>query len=261
MTEGSSGHNIDITLNDQPEANVSVTISFDGADIPSQALDFDPTNWSQSQVATFAIPDDAIYTGSRSLSLDAQFESADATFNLGTKPIGILNILDDESEISLSSIRGIVWDDINLDGVRANYERGISDLEIYIDANDNGTFDSSETKVKTNSAGEYEFAGLAHDDYKIGIVDDFGWHYTSPNANFQHALDNKSSQEPLFLRFISNHQSKIIKAPIKDEYLSDGAGQTIVVIDTGIDRDHSFLVQTTILMVFQIKLYFPNLWQ
>ena len=101
----------------------------------------------------------------------------------------------------------------------SNHERGISDLEIYIDANDNGTFDSSETKVTTNSAGEYEFASLAHDDYKIGIVDDFGWHYVT-NANFQHALATiklGSHRNCLFLRLISKSIRKqdFIKAPIK----------------------------------------------
>ena len=101
VTEGSSGHKIEISLNYQPEADVSVTISFDGADIPSQILDFDPTNWSQSQVATFAIPDDAIYTGSRSLSFDAHLSQTMQISTSGTKPIGILNIVDDESEISL----------------------------------------------------------------------------------------------------------------------------------------------------------------
>lgn len=55
------------------------------------------------------------------------------------------------------SIRGTVFDDLNGNGVQEPGEEGISGNTGEIDANNNGSFDTGETRVTTNSNSNYSY--------------------------------------------------------------------------------------------------------
>lgn len=81
------------------------------------------------------------------------------------------------------SIKGYKFEDLNGDGEwhqpnGATNEPGIAEWTIYIDANNNGTFDVGETSTTTIADGSYMFSDLAPGSYVIREVSQGGWRET-----------------------------------------------------------------------------------
>jgi hypothetical protein len=77
------------------------------------------------------------------------------------------------------SIAGTVFNDLNGNGVKDANEPGQSGWRVYIDANQNSAFDSTEKNVVTASSGAYSFIGLAAGTYNIREVDQSNWTRTN----------------------------------------------------------------------------------
>ena len=91
----------------------------------------------------------------------------------------------------LGSIQGIVFNDINGNGVQDSGEPGIAGVVVYIDANDNGVLDSGELSTVTdaadptalvNPAGDFSFPGLSPGTYVVREQVPAGSVQTSPSA-------------------------------------------------------------------------------
>ena len=52
-------------------------------------------------------------------------------------------------------IRGTVFEDFDQDGVQGDGEYGISDITVFVDANDNGTLDENELTTTSSTDGSY----------------------------------------------------------------------------------------------------------
>lgn len=67
------------------------------------------------------------------------------------------------------SISGIVWEDMNGDGVQDPGDDGLEAVHVYIDENTNGSFDPGEPSELTDATGAYTFSGLAVGSYEVRL--------------------------------------------------------------------------------------------
>lgn len=72
------------------------------------------------------------------------------------------------------SIRGVVFNDPNANGVRDEGETARSGVTVFLDANNNNALDAGETSVVTNTSGEYALEGLALGGYTVRAVSPAG---------------------------------------------------------------------------------------
>ncbi|TQV89497.1 trypsin-like serine protease [Aliikangiella coralliicola] len=77
------------------------------------------------------------------------------------------------------SVLGYVWNDRNGNGVRNFGERGLKNVIVYVDANDNGIRDSDEVYAMTNRLGIYTLGDLPEGDHNIRQEVAFGWRNVS----------------------------------------------------------------------------------
>ncbi len=94
------------------------------------------------------------------------------------------------------SISGVIWNDLNNDGVRATdpttgafLEPGLEGWTVFADLDENGSLDPGEPSTVTNANGEYTFPSLAGDtSYEITEVLPAKW-YASPGFDIVQTVD------------------------------------------------------------------------
>ena len=67
------------------------------------------------------------------------------------------------------SISDLVWEDFNANAVKDTAEVGLANVRVYIDANGNGTWDSTEAFALTNSSGIYSIGNLFNGTYAVRV--------------------------------------------------------------------------------------------
>jgi O-glycosyl hydrolase/ankyrin repeat protein/protocatechuate 3,4-dioxygenase beta subunit len=93
-----------------------------------------------------------------------------------------------------ASVAGVVFDDVDADGVKDSGEAGISGRTVYVDINNNLVMDSNEQRVTTDSNGAYLVSGLSAGTYKIRQVLPSGWKQTTPSKGYAHTVTLSSNQ-------------------------------------------------------------------
>lgn len=168
-------------------------------------------------------------------------------------------------------VAGTVWIDLDEDGVQDAGEPGRAGITVYIDANFDGVLDRTRERFTvTNADGEYVFADLLPGSHPIAIEsgDEFDGvfpgegtritegHYAgifNENADLAQQLlvsltpdgvaDNEYSGPVEDSATSGTHGRSLIGLPefqAERRFRSvDGSGFAVVVIDTGIDRDHA----------------------
>ncbi|MCY2993289.1 MAG: hypothetical protein NTY19_36225 [Planctomycetota bacterium] len=96
--------------------------------------------------------------------------------------------------IANGSLRGTIWQDVNVDGVRnrdpvtnAFTEPGLADWTVFLDLNRDRVADPGEPSTLTNTSGDYSFISLPAGDYDIVEVLPSGW-YVSPGFDTQQTV-------------------------------------------------------------------------
>jgi uncharacterized delta-60 repeat protein len=80
-----------------------------------------------------------------------------------------------------ASVSGTVFNDANGNGILNTGEAGLASVRVYLDLNQNGTFDSStDYYVTSDTKGNYTFANLAAGTYQLREVAPAGRHLTAP---------------------------------------------------------------------------------
>lgn len=105
-------------------------------------------------------------------------------------------------------IQGTVWTDADGDGVKDADERGMAEVEVYLDLNYNSIFDAGDIKAVTTSddvstpdvdeAGRYHFSNLIPKTYTVRQLTPSGFNLTSPAASSRvgaNLLHNGSFEE------------------------------------------------------------------
>ena len=156
---------------------VEITFS-DDRPAPGESFSFD------SYLDFTATTTDTYYVGVSSYSnfdYDPFLEGSGFGSSTGEYDIEISvepNISPDTGEIA-----GLKWNDINGDGVQDANEPGLEGWTIYLDDNQNGQLDASETSTTTDVNGEYRFTGLGAGTYTVAEVLQNGWEQTYPGSN------------------------------------------------------------------------------
>jgi subtilisin family serine protease len=89
------------------------------------------------------------------------------------------------------NILGVVFNDLDTDGIRDPGEIGLPGFIAFIDANENGVLDAGETQATTNSNGSYFFSDVEPGLHRIDIhienegTDNAAWRLTTPAAGFR----------------------------------------------------------------------------
>lgn len=169
----------------------------------------------------------------------------------------------DFANVAAASISGTKFEDSNGNGQRDVDERGLSGWTIFLDANANGSLDGGERFVVTGSDGAYRFADLLPGNYVIAEVMQDGWVQTSPGAGPSSSTAGVSLSLSGMDVVLSLPEDVVVEGDISaqaasaneladtlvglDAFRSDprfaginGTRVTTVVIDTGIDLNHSW---------------------
>ncbi len=78
---------------------------------------------------------------------------------------------------------GLVYNDLNGNGVQNGSETGLGGVEVYLDVNNNGVQDANEASTITDPTGQFRFSGLAAGTYIVREVTPAGNSETQPTAS------------------------------------------------------------------------------
>jgi protocatechuate 3,4-dioxygenase beta subunit len=79
-------------------------------------------------------------------------------------------------------ISGTVFSDANGDRVRQRTEPALPGRRVFLDADNDGRFDSGERSVLTDASGNYRFTNLSAGTYRVRVVPQTGWRLTAPTG-------------------------------------------------------------------------------
>jgi subtilisin family serine protease len=248
VVEGGEAVSLQVQLTGQPSSDVSVSISSDGLIFDNSQMVFTSSNWHTPQTIAINTQDNETYEGDRDHSISFDLESDDVNFNLTSPNKLTVTVQDDEEPLLNNFIQGRLWEDRDKDGQIDTNENGLANLEVFIDANNNHIFDGDEASVTSDTEGHYRFSELDVGTYSVGLVSDFGWQYTFPSmtaasaiaTSLSETVENFAIGSTSYFQDVSNSKYSL-RPNLNTSYSDlDGTGQTVVVIDSGIDTDHSF---------------------
>jgi hypothetical protein len=81
-------------------------------------------------------------------------------------------------------ISGTVFNDLDNDRVKDAGENGLSGWRVFIDANGDGVWQSSEKSTLSNASGGWAFKDLVAGTYKVRVASQSGWTRTTPTAGY-----------------------------------------------------------------------------
>jgi len=84
--------------------------------------------------------------------------------------------------IQLGEISGVVWEDMDGDGVRGDGEDSLVYVTVYLDMNGNGVLDDDEPETSTFTTGMFRFRDLTPGTYTVAQLLRDGYTQTSPGA-------------------------------------------------------------------------------
>ena len=93
-----------------------------------------------------------------------------------------------------ATISGLVFSDLDGDGVRDAGEPTLADRTVYLDADNDAALDAGERSVVTNGSGGYLFDNLTADTYFVRLVVPAGSVQTAPAAGEPHVVAASGSQ-------------------------------------------------------------------
>ncbi len=162
------------------------------------------------------------------------------------------------------SISGIVWNDANGNGTKQTAEGVLSNWSVYLDLDGDSIKDGNEPSKVTNANGAYSFTGLGPGTYRVREVVKSGWTQTSPRTTNLTAngtqgvipvtptvVPGSAATGPLYelpnpddrglMDAEGNSLTRINQFRADPRFSNiNGAGYSVVVIDSGIDLNHPF---------------------
>ena len=254
ITEGSGiTFTTTLQLSKQPTHTVSVTIT-ENEDIITNSNEFifDAENWSTPQKLQMSVIDDELVEGQEVKHINFFTQSIDPDFDELEVEALHINITDNDSSNN-NSISGVIWNDVNHNQIIDSEEDFLSGLLVYLDTNNNNSLDFGEKSVLTNQDGKYTFSNVSTGTYVVRQVLPDGYSQTTPRNQFKSTdstvtnnYDEKSlslsqentSKESADTEYHSAYRTQI---GLTDEIASKytGKNSTVVILDTGIDLDHS----------------------
>jgi subtilisin family serine protease/cyclophilin family peptidyl-prolyl cis-trans isomerase len=258
VAEGGASAELWLSLASAPTAQV--TVSLHGGDqLASSAasVSFAPDNWQTPQKVVISAIDDSLAELQHSAVLTLSSASDDARYAALAPQTLSLSIADNEAPL-LGRIGGRLWSDQDQDGQPDASEQPLVGWRVWIDADSNGLWSGSEPSVLSDSAGQYWLGDLPAGSYTVAAAPGSGWVPTYPIASSSSstlvsnvASDQSLSAGPplagasLTLEQAQSSYSSLGLATGMAQLRTDprfadllGQGQSVVVLDTGIDPNH-----------------------
>ena len=89
----------------------------------------------------------------------------------------------DVSTTVTGSLSGIVWNDVDGNGIQNGSESGLAGRAVFLDANSNGIKDASESQMNSGSDGSYSFTGVQPGTVSVVMASTPGWRTTYPSTS------------------------------------------------------------------------------
>jgi subtilisin-like proprotein convertase family protein len=152
-------------------------------------------------------------------------------------------------------ISGTKWNDLNGDGVKNDNEPGLAGRTIYLDENENGQLDETETSTITDEDGNYLFEGLeptktytvteVPKDGEMGTLTTETKSANKQNSDLEAAAYTGTPNDPLFAdQWHLQNTGQTGGTPDADANVvpawqkATGEGVTIGIVDNGLQSDH-----------------------
>lgn len=120
---------------------------------------------------------DGLIAGTYTIRVDFSSLPPDSVFTFGNNPDTITlgvgeNFADADYgfQTQNASIAGVVWDDLNGDGVLDAGEPGLANVIVFLDFNNNGVFNAEDILSTTIANGTYIFNSLPAGDYNVRVL-------------------------------------------------------------------------------------------
>ncbi|MFN7195446.1 MAG: S8 family serine peptidase, partial [bacterium] len=257
LAEGGLGAVVQVSLSAAPDAAVTVALA-GGPQLSSSAtvLSFGPSNWGIPQSVIVQAIDDSAVEQTHGGSLVVSAVAEDGLYkDLPATTLGFT--ISDNDQVTTGSVSGRFWNDLNRNRVFDAAEMPLAGWTVFDDANRNGRRDSGEAEAKTDMSGAYRLDGLAPGAHTIVARVESGWIPTFPTSSdasativvnqvtaaaVTTAADTGAGQfsgQPSYANLGTATNIAAFRADPRFAGI-DGAGYSVVVIDTGIDLDHPF---------------------
>ena len=245
LVEGGTPLQGSINLTRAPTSDVTVDLTASQTiSLSKSSIVFTPQNWNVSQNLQISFGDNTVIDPFDEIVLDASFASNDSGYNGLTNQSLTLNFLDNDIP-TVGEITGGVWLDTNRNSVNDQSESPIQIGTAYLDLNVNGSRDAEEPASIIRSDGTFSFSNLKPGPYSVGLDFPASHVLTYPSAQRSGTVNLTSSGEASSFELSQSNSEyhkayqEIIEADsILTDFGYDGTGQTVVVIDTGIDLNH-----------------------
>ncbi len=86
---------------------------------------------------------------------------------------------------SPGSIAGVIWNDLNGNGVRDAGDVGLAGWTVYLDSNSDGLLSATEPQFVTGADGSYLFSNITPGTINVAVVPTVGWRASAPIVNKQ----------------------------------------------------------------------------
>ncbi len=234
-----------LSLTREPTSPVTVTLSSsEEISMSSDSFIFTPTNWATPQNISLIFEDNQAIDDFDNINVQASLVSDDANYHeLGGQTLE-LRVLDNDIP-TVGSVGGTVWLDVDRDGVTDPSESAIQLGVAYLDLNLNGVRDQEEPNSIVDTTGSFQFSNLKPGSYSVGLELPESHDLTFPTrlnndvVNLVNSGENNSLElSGTDLTYHTAYQEVIEADSILEDFGYDGTGQTIVILDTGIDLDH-----------------------
>ncbi|HVJ67330.1 MAG TPA: SdrD B-like domain-containing protein [Caulifigura sp.] len=139
----------------------------------------------------------------------------------------------------LASISGRVWHDADADGSVDVGDNGLANVRVYVDANNNGAFDSTEQSVLTSADGTYTLAGLTAGTYRLRELPPVGFKQVYPSANGSRSVSVSTGQTVSRIDFRALQTPEIANLGPTTNYLARQAATPVAPTGTMTDSDTS----------------------
>ncbi len=128
---------------------------------------------------------------------DMEYDSRDDVLAVGTMGRGAFLLRNAYAEISGTSAAltanrtasGVIWNDLDGDGVREAGEPGLGGVTIYVDTNGNNQFNVSEPAAISASNGTYTIGGISRGTYAVRTELQPGFLQTYPKGAGEHLFN------------------------------------------------------------------------
>ena len=251
LIEGGDPFDGAITLNKAPEDLVEIVLAESSFFTLSETtFTFTPDTWAEVQNFTLTPVDDNVVTDVKTIYLSGEIITADPNYKDSEFPSNKLELVDNDAP-STGSVSGLVWMDTNANQNFDSNETKSAQGIVFVDINNDGSRDTDEPSYEVDENGEFAFYDLIPGSYAIGIELPEGLTTTTPLNSTQNVLSLNSSNKDTKLgtwediAYHDAYNNLINLSDMRSDFGFDGAGQTIAVIDTGVDLDHQIFGSDT----------------